>query len=160
MCTHSCFGLFIGYATFVIYAILLITSIGFLADKNILNDVIKEMKVNDADINVEVTTIGIRFAIVVVLIVGVIMLIVSGFLIKGINKRQPMYMIPWILITFIHIVGSFIYNFVILLTSMSPAIEFIIGMSLVVLQIAIFYPIYTLYKQMRKETFIAAPQTV
>ncbi|XP_058980550.1 uncharacterized protein LOC131803365 [Musca domestica] len=160
MCSLPGFGLFIGYGTLILYSIILIVSIGLLADKKLVDGIVDDIADKENDVNIYATTIAIRFAIVFTMIVGVIMIIVSAYLIKGIDKKRPMPLIPWLLITFICIVGCLIYNFVVLLTSENPAQEFVVGMSIVVLQCAIFYPIYTLYRKMRKEKFPAPVDSI
>ncbi|XP_073848811.1 uncharacterized protein [Musca autumnalis] len=160
MCSNIGFGLFIGYGTLIVCSVILIGAIGLLADKKLIDEFVRDMAAKDNGTNILATTSAIRFAIVFLLIVGITMIIVSANLIKGIDKKRPLHLIPWLLITFIFIVGGLIYNFVVLLTSENPAVEFILGMSIVVLQAAIFYPIYSLYRQMRKEKFKAPGEGV
>ncbi|XP_013108781.1 uncharacterized protein LOC106088040 [Stomoxys calcitrans] len=161
MCSHAGYSLFIAYTTLAIFSILLIAAIGLLADKNLLQEVITELTVEqDADLAVYATSLGIRLAIILLLIVGIVMVIVSYFLIKGIHKHRPMHMIPWLLIMFVHIIGGLVYNLVVLLTSSSPAVDFIIGMTCVAVLTAIFYPIYTLYKAMRKGGNLPPPPQI
>ncbi|XP_073846673.1 uncharacterized protein [Musca autumnalis] len=155
MCSKIGFGLFIGYGTLIAFSIILIGAIGCLADKNLIDEYVRDMAAKDNGTNIFATASAIRFLTVFLLIAGVLMIIAAVHLIKGIEKKRPTYLIPWLLITFISIVGDFIYNFVVLLKSENPAIKFMFGMSFVVLQAAIFYPIYSLYRQMRKAKFQA-----
>lgn len=52
MCSLPGFGLFIGYGTLILYSIILIVSIGLLADKKLVDGIVDDIADKENDVNI------------------------------------------------------------------------------------------------------------
>ncbi|XP_065368528.1 uncharacterized protein LOC135961012 [Calliphora vicina] len=95
---------------------------------------------------------------IVLIVVCLIMILISGLLITGIVKRRHKMMLPWLILSGIGFVincARFGYLIIVAIIQGIPLATvifiFILGLLGIAISALILWPIYTLYRDMRKE---------
>ncbi|XP_019893143.1 uncharacterized protein LOC101897815 [Musca domestica] len=84
--------------------------------------------------------------------VCVLIITVSALLVRGIKEKRPKAMIPFLLFTFTQIIAYLCGAIVISLSYADNTVLFVLVVNMVI-QSAIFIPIFSLYRTMQKKRF-------
>ncbi|XP_023305172.2 uncharacterized protein LOC111686998 [Lucilia cuprina] len=148
-CSRSTLGVIIGVLNVLAYVICTIGAIVFLVQ---LSGTEKRNQ-EEIDAAAMYNTIFI-----VIIVLSLIMIIISALLITGIVKRRHRMMLPWLILSGIGFVVNcirFVYYFIasIIVGAHFTAIVIILiaGVLGIGISALILWPIYTLYRDMRRE---------